>query len=318
MISYIIRRLIQAVFTLLLVTIGVFLAMRILPGDPIYMLYSRDKVETFTDTQLTRIKHEAGLDRPLIIQYFNWIGGAVHGDLGKSVLYQTSVSKDIAARLPVTFYIGILAFLIGLIFGVPIGVITAVKRATWADTILTGFANLGVTIPVFWLGIMLVWVLSLKFNWLPVMGYTSPFEDFWLSTKQLVMPVLCMTIWPLSGNVRLVRSTMLEVLRQDYIRTAWSKGLKQRAVIMRHALKNGLIPVVTMAGVWISSIAGASVLIEKVFVIPGIGKLAVDSIFNRDYAYVQGITLVISIIIILTNLLVDISYSWFDPRVRYT
>jgi peptide/nickel transport system permease protein len=316
--AYIVRRLIQAIFTLLLVTIGVFLAMRILPGDPLYMLYSRDKVQTFTDEQIARIKHEAGLDRPLIVQYFNWMKDTLHGDLGTSVLYQTSVSKDIATRLPRTFYIGILAFIIAIVFGVPIGIITAIRRATWMDTLLTALANLGVTMPVFWLGIMLIWVLAIKLNLLPVMGYTSPFEDFWLSTRQLIMPVLCMTIWPFSGNVRLVRSTMLEVLRQDYIRTAWSKGLTERAVIIGHALKNSLIPVVTMAGVWISSIVGAAVLIEQVFNIPGLGRLAVDSIFARDYAYVQGITLVIGIIIILTNLLVDISYGWLDPRIRYT
>ena len=317
MIAYIVRRLIQSVFIVLLVTIGVFLVMRILPGDPIYMLYSAEKVELFTDEELARIKHEAGLDRPLPVQYISWMGGAIRGDLGVSILYKTSVSKDIAKCLPVTLHIGSLAFIIGLLIGVPIGVITAVRRATWIDTILTAFANLGITVPIFWLGIMLIYLFALELRWLPVMGHTSPFEDFWLSTRKLVMPVICLAIWPIAGNMRLVRSAMLEVLRQDYIRTAWSKGLRERVVITRHALKNGLIPVVTMAGLWFSTIVGGAVLIEYVFNIPGMGRLAVNAIFIHDYAYVQGVTLLITIVIVFVNLLVDISYGWLDPRIRY-
>jgi peptide/nickel transport system permease protein len=318
MAAFIIRRLIQAVFVVILVSLAVFLAMRMLPGDPIYMLYSPDKVQLFTNEEIARIKHEAGLDRPLPEQYFTWMKGAIHGDLGVSFLYKTSVSKDVAARLPITLHIGVLAFILGLLVGVPIGVITAIRRSTWIDTILTALANLGITVPIFWLGIMLVYVFALEFKWLPVMGYTSPFEDFSLSTRQLVMPVLCLSIWPIAGNARMVRSTMLEVLRQDYIRTAWSKGLTERAVIVRHALRNGLIPVVTMAGMWVSTIVGGAVLIEKVFNIPGMGRLMVDAIFTQDYAYVQGVTLLITVIVIFTNLLVDISYGWLDPRIRYT
>jgi peptide/nickel transport system permease protein len=318
MAAYIIRRLLQAIVVVVLVSIGVFLAMRVLPGDPIYMLYSPDKVQLFTDEEIARIKHEAGLDRPLPEQYITWMKGALHGDLGVSILYKTSVSRDIADRLPITLHLGGLAFLLGIVVGVPIGVITAIRRATWIDTLLTAVANLGITVPIFWLGIMLVYVFSLEFKWLPVMGYTSPFDDFSLSVRQLIMPVLCLSIWPIAGNARLVRSTMLEVLRQDYIRTAWSKGLTERVVIVRHALKNGLIPVVTMAGMWVSTIVGGAVLIEKVFNIPGMGRLVVDAIFTQDYAYVQGVTLLITVIVILTNLLVDISYGWLDPRIRYS
>lgn len=317
MAAYIVRRLIQSVFVVILVTITVFLVMRILPGDPIYMLYSPDSVQLFTDEEIARIKHEAGLDRPLAVQYIDWMGKAVRGNLGVSILYKSSVTKDIAKRLPVTLHLGITAFILSLIIGIPIGIITAIRRATWMDTLLTTFANLGITIPIFWLGIMLVYLLSIEFNWLPVMGYTSPSEDFWLSTKKIIMPVICMAIWPLAGNVRLVRSAMLEVLRQDYIRTAWSKGLRERSVVLKHALKNGLIPVVTMAGMWVSTIIGGAVLIEQVFNIPGMGRLAVDAIFTQDYAYVQGVTLIITISIIVTNLLVDISYGWLDPRIRY-
>jgi peptide/nickel transport system permease protein len=301
-----------------MVTIVVFLVMRILPGDPIYMLYSPDSVQLFTDEEIARIKHEAGLDRPLVVQYINWMKGVIHGDLGVSILYKSSVSKDIAKRLPITVYLGSMAFVLSLLISIPIGVIAAVRRATWLDTILTAMANLGITIPIFWLAIMMVYLFAIKLNWLPVMGYTSPFEDFWLSTRKLVMPVMCMAVWPLAGNVRLVRSAMLEVLGQDYIRTAWAKGQKEHIIVRKHALKNGLIPVVTMAGMWVSTIIGGAVLIEQVFNIPGMGRLAVDAIFTHDYAYVQGVTLIMTISIVVTNLLVDISYGWLDPRIRYT
>ncbi len=318
MIAYVVKRLIQSLVVVVLVTVIVFVAMRVLPGDPIYMLYSADKVQMFTDEEIARIKHEAGLDRPLALQYFSWMAGVFHGDLGKSILYKTNVSDDIAESFPITFHLGSLAFLLSIIVGLPIGVITATRRGTWIDTTLTTLANLGVTIPIFWLGIMLIYLFSLELKWLPVMGYTSPFDDFWLSTKKIIMPVACLAIWPLAGNVRLVRSTMLEVLRQDYIRTAWSKGLRERVVIARHALRNGLIPVVTMAGMWVATIVGGAVLIEQVFNIPGMGRLAVDAIFTQDYAYVQGVTLIIAVAVALTNLLVDISYGWIDPRIRYS
>ena len=185
------------------------------------------------------------------------------------------------------------------------------------DTLVTTLANIGITVPIFWLGIMLIWLFSVYLHWLPVMGYTSPFEDFVQNTKQLIMPVLCLAIFPIASNTRLMRSSMLEVLRQDYIRTAWSKGAPERSVIISHALKNSLIPIVTLAGMGISGIIGGSVLIEQVFNIPGMGRLAVDSLFQHDYTYVQGITLVMTTIVVLSNLLVDVSYGWIDPRIRY-
>jgi peptide/nickel transport system permease protein len=172
-------------------------------------------------------------------------------------------------------------------------------------------------VPIFWLGIMLIWFFAIYLHWLPVMGYTSPFEDFVKNTRQLIMPVFCMAIFPIASNARQARSSMLEILRQDYIRTAWSKGLRERSVIISHALKNSLIPIVTLAGMGISSIIGGSVLIEQVFNIPGMGRLAVDSLFQHDYPYVQGITLVMTAIIVISNLLVDLSYGWLDPRIRY-
>jgi len=300
-----------------MVTIIVFVGMRLLPGDPLLMLYDRNRIVTFTEEELAAIRHEAGLDKSMVLQYFDWMGGVLHGDLGQSILNRSSVSQDIARRLPRTAYLGFLAFIIGAIIGIPAGVISAIRRATWLDSIVTTLANIGITVPTFWLGVMLIYIFGLKLALLPLFGYTSPFDDFWLSTRQLIMPVFCLAIFPLAGNARQARSSMLEVLRQDYIRTAWSKGLRERAVIVVHALKNGLIPIVTLAGIFVSVIIGGTVIIEQVFGIPGMGLLAVNAIFTHDYPYVQGITLIITVGVVLVNLLVDISYGWLDPRIRY-
>jgi peptide/nickel transport system permease protein len=192
-----------------------------------------------------------------------------------------------------------------------------VRRGKWLDKVVTPLTYVGITIPVFWLGILLIYAFGLKLNWLPISGYTSPLDDFWLSTRQLVMPVLCLAVFGLAANARQMRSSMLETIRQDYIRTAWSKGLKERTIIVRHAMKNSLIPVITLMGMGVGIIFGGSVLVETVFAIPGVGRLLVSSILGQDYVVVQGITLVIAVIVLLVNLIVDISYGWFDPRIRY-
>jgi peptide/nickel transport system permease protein len=317
MISYIIRRLIQSLIVILIVTVFVFFGMRLLPGDPIYMLFNPNQLQNMTQEELDQIKHDAGLDRSLVVQYFDWLGGVFKGELGNSILTKRPVTEDLNKRIPITAHIGVLAFLIAAILGIPAGIISAIRRGTWLDTLVTTLANLGITIPVFWLGIMLMYVFAVRLDWLPTSGYTSPFEDFWKNTRQIIMPVFCMAIFSIAGNARQARSAMLEVLRQDYIRTAWSKGLTERVVIIRHALKNSLIPIVTLAGMGISMIIGGMVLIEQVFNIPGMGRLAVDSMFKHDYTYVQGITLVMTAVIVVSNLLVDLTYGWLDPRIRY-
>jgi peptide/nickel transport system permease protein len=317
MVSYIIRRLIQSLVVILIVTVFVYFGMRLLPGDPIYMLFNPNQLQNMTQEELDQIRHEAGLDRSLVVQYFDWLGGVFKGELGNSILTKRPVTEDLNKRIPITAHIGILAFIIAAILGVPAGIISAIRRGTWLDTIVTTLANLGITIPVFWLGIMLMWAFAVRLDWLPTSGYTSPFEDFWLNTRQIIMPVFCMAIFSIAGNARQARSAMLEVLRQDYIRTAWSKGLTERAVIIGHALKNSLITIVTLAGMGISMIIGGMVLIEQVFNIPGMGRLMVDALFKHDYTYVQGITLVMTAVIVVSNLLVDLTYGWLDPRIRY-
>lgn len=317
MITYIVRRVLQMFLVLLLVTIMVFLAVRLLPGDPILLYLSRNDAQRFTPEQIEQLRHEKGLDRPMVVQYFDWLGKAIRGDLGDSLLTLDSVSKDITKRLPVTIHLGTLAFIISIVIGVPIGMVTAIRRGTWLDNVLTSIGNLGICIPIFWLGILLIYIFGLKMQLLPVVGYTSPFSDFWESTRKILMPVFCLAIPPLASMLRLTRSSMLEVLKQDYIRTAWSKGLKERVVVIKHSLKNSLIPVVTFAGVLFASIIGGSVLVETVFSIPGMGRLAVDALFSQDYSMMQGVMLIISIFVLSINLIVDLSYGWLDPRVRY-
>lgn len=318
MTTYIVRRLIQAVVVLLLITAIVFFAMRLLPGDPIRMLVTMSDQASFTQEEIDLLRQKHGLDQPMIVQYANWLKNIVtRGDLGISILQGSPVINEVSRRIPITFHLGLVSFVIGAVLGVSLGVVSAVRRGTWIDTLVTVMANLGITVPVFWMGVILISIFSLRFDLLPLMGYTSPFEDFWLSTKQLVMPVFCLALFPIAGNARQTRSAMLEVMNQDYIRTAWAKGLKERAVIIRHALKNGLIPVVTLLGAGVSHILGGSVLVETVFAIPGMGRLAITSVVNQDYPFIQAIILVIAATTLLVNLIVDLTYGWLDPRIRY-
>jgi peptide/nickel transport system permease protein len=317
MVNFIIRRLLLGLLVIILVTIMVFLIMRLLPGDPIFLYISQNDMGNMTPAQLNDIRHKFGLDQSIVMQYFNWIGGIFKGELGLSIFYKEEVGNLIRERLPVTAHIGIVSFVMSGILGISAGIICAVKRGTWIDSTVTLLANVGITVPSFWAGIILIYLLSLKANWLPVFGYTSPFDDFWLSTRQLIMPVFCLALFPIASLCRQTRSAMLEVVYQDYIRTAWAKGLTEKIVILRHAVKNALIPVITVMGLHVTVIVGGAVLIETVFNIGGIGRLITQAILQQDYAVVQGCVLIIAVVIVMVNLLVDLSYGWFDPRIRY-
>jgi peptide/nickel transport system permease protein len=318
MTTYIIRRLLMAVIIIVMVSLIVFFAVRLLPGDPLIIYLGQAAQQgNFSESQLEVMRHQYGLDKPIMVQYGNWVWGIFHGNLGTSIYYRENVGKLMAERFPVTLHLGIIAFVLNIIFGILMGLAAAVRRGTWIDTVSTTLANIGVTTPPFWLGILLIYLFGLQLRWLPIAGYTSPFDDFWLSTRQIIMPVFCLAIGGLAFTARQTRSSMLEVVRQDYIRTAWSKGLQERSVILRHALKNGLIPVITLLGMGLGMVFGGSVLVETVFAIPGVGRLLVTSVMAQDYVVVQSGTLVIAVIIVMANLLVDISYGWFDPRIRY-
>ena len=226
MTGYIIRRLLMGLVVLLVVSLFIFFIMRLLPGDPL-VLYLGTGYGSYTVEQLDVLRQEYNLDKPLIIQYFMWLGGLLHGDLGVSILNQQKVSTLIAQRFPVTLNLGVLAFIISGIFGITFGTICALKRGKWADTLFSVIANLGITLPVSWVGILLIYLFSLQLAVLPTYGYTSPFKDFWLHIKMLIMPVFCMSVFAIASLNRQTRSSMLEVIQQDYIRTAWAKGLEK-------------------------------------------------------------------------------------------
>jgi peptide/nickel transport system permease protein len=317
MTTYIIRRLVQSIFVLLIVTMIVFFSMRLLPGDPILMIVSAEELADISGDQIETLRHEYGLDKPMMVQYVNWLRGVLRGDLGKSIVFSTQVTEDVMERLPITLHLGIWAFIISIVCGIPLGVVSAVRRGKWLDTWVTLMANLGITAPTFWIGILMIYFFSLYLGLLPVQGYTSPFDNLGLSIKQIIMPVICLSVFPIASVARQTRSSMLEVMGQDYIRTAWSKGLRERLIITRHALKNALIPVVTLQGMMIRNIFSGSVLVEIVFNIPGMGRLAVDAVLAQDYAVVQGVTFLIVIVVMVANLVVDLSYGWLDPRIRF-
>ncbi len=309
----------MALLVLILVTLIVFFIMRLLPGDPliIYMGQAAQQ-QALQEEQMEVLRKQFGLDKPLIVQYFNWIGGITHGEFGTSIFYHEKVSTLLAERLPKTIYLGVLSLIFGALTGILIGIWAGVKRGKWPDKIITPLTYIGVTIPQFWLGILMIYFFALQLGWLPTSGYTSPFDDFSLSTRQLIMPVICLSLFSIAANARQMRSSMLETIGQDFIRTAWSKGLSERVIILKHALKNSLIPVITLIGMGVGMILGGSVLVETVFSIPGIGRLFVSSIFGQDYVVVQAIVFVISVSILVINLLVDLSYGWLDPRIRYS
>ena len=308
---------IQAVFILLIITLVVFFVMRLEPGDPILMYMNPSDIEALTPEALEEFRRELGLDKNLLVQYGIWLGNVIQGDWGESLHFREDVLHLIGQRMPITIHLGIVAFFFSTVIGISLGVIAAVRRGKLADTIATLIANTAITIPIFWLGVILILVFGVTLDWLPTSRYTSPFDDFWDSTQRIIMPVICLMMGSLGANARLTRTSMLEVIRQDYIRTAWSKGLRERAIVMKHALKNSLIPVVTVMGLQVRFIFGGAVLIENVFAIPGMGRLLVEATLGSDYLLVQGAVLVIGIVVVLTNLIVDISYGWLDPRVRY-
>lgn len=311
--AFIVRRIVLSVIVLFLVTIMAFMIVQLLPGDPALTMLGQDA----SREQVEALRHELWLDRPVVVQYWHWLSNAAVGDFGKSITFQVRVSELIADRLPITINLSIIALTIGSLLGIIFGIICAVRRGSLLDNIITVFANIGIAVPIFWLGILGIYFFGLKLGWLPIQGYTSPTEDFVKSMRQLVMPVMCMSVFPVAMLARQTRSSMLEVVRQDYIRTAWSKGLRERVIVMKHALKNALIPVVTMLGVELRLVVGGSVVIETVFNIPGMGRLLVSSVLNKDFVVVQAVVIIIGLIVLVGNLLVDISYGWLDPRIRY-
>jgi len=311
--EYVLRRLLQTVAVLLIVTIISFLLLHLTPGDPAAAMLDTGA----SREQIDALRKELGLDRPLPLQYAHWLSRVLRGDLGTSIMYRDPMADIFAARLPITLTLSATAFILSTILGITAGVICAIRRGGLVDQLVSLCANVGIAVPVFWLGILGIYVFGFRLNWLPIEGWVSPFEDFAQSVKQSVMPVVLLAVPGIAVLARQTRSSMLEVVHQDYIRTAVSKGLSERVVVFRHALKNALIPVVTLMGLQVRILVGGSVLVESVFNIPGMGRLLVAGAFNKDFVVVQAGVLLIGAVVCLVNLLVDLSYGWLDPRYRY-
>lgn len=317
MTTYILRRSMHAVLVILLVSIIAFLLIHLLPGDPVLLLLTSGESQEITPEQIENMRHELGMDRPLIVQYVDWLAKAVRGDLGQSIQNKSDVAKEIARRLPITLHLGISAFILGIVIGPLLGVLSAIRRGKWIDTLVTIVANIGITAPQFWLGILMIYFFGLYLNVLPIYGYTSPLENFVESFRQSIMPIIALAMFPIASAARHTRAMVIEVMQQDYIRTAWAKGLSERVIVTRHVLKNALMPVITLQGLLFRNIIGGSIVVETVFFIPGMGRLIVNSILVKDYPVVLGCTLVIAIAVVVMNLLVDLGYGLLDPRIQY-
>jgi peptide/nickel transport system permease protein len=318
MTSYIIRRLVIGLFILFLVSLIVFFSVRLLPGDPALIYVSSQQGGSgVTQEKLDEVRKEQGLDKPVPVQYVNWVGKVLQGDLGKSIQYRQDVGKLLGQRLPVTLILGFVALVISTVLGTLFGLVAAIKRGSWIDTLVTVLSYVGLVIPVFMLAFILIYIFGVKLKWLPFNGWTPPWENFGESVKLSIMPVICLAMVPLAITARQMRSSVLEVNNMDYIRTAWSKGLRERVIVTRHMLKNSLIPVITLVGIGIGIIFGGAVIEEMIFSIPGLGRLIVTSVFARDYVVIQAGTLIIAAMIIFINIIVDIAYGWLDPRIRY-
>jgi peptide/nickel transport system permease protein len=310
--AIILRRLLLAVPVLLLVSILVFSLLHMLPGDPAAVILGQEA----TPEAVAALREELGLNKPILVQYLVWLGGVLHGDLGNSLVDHTPVSQLILQRLPATLELTIGTFLVAILIAVPAGILSATRPGSVVDYSSTVFALGGMSIPHFWLGMMFIVLFAVKLGWLPASGYVPFTEDPGANLAAMIMPMVATGLRESAVLMRMLRSSLLEVMHADYIRTAYAKGLRERAVIWRHALKNALVPVVTTSGLIVAGLLGGLVITESIFSIPGFGKLIIDSIFNRDYVTVQGAILVSALLVVLVNLCVDILYVLIDPRIK--
>jgi peptide/nickel transport system permease protein len=316
--GYLAKRFLLFIPTLLLVTLMVFALMRLIPGDPAYLLLAGSDGEgQFTEEQLDVLRQQLGTDRPLTVQYLTWVWGLVRWDFGTSMYYDTPISEDISTKLPITLELTFMALLFAFSVAVPLGILSAVKQDSIADYASRMIAIAGIAMPTFWTGILVIYFLVKWFNWLPPLDFTHIWVNPWLNFQQLIFPALALGFYNMALIARVTRSSMLEVFREDYIRTARSKGLRELAVIVRHALKNAFLPVITISGWQIGRLIAGTVVIETIFVVPGMGRLLIDSIFHRDYTMIQSIVMVIAFLVLAINLVVDLLYGWIDPRIRY-
>jgi len=316
--TYALRRLGLFIPTLILTTLIVFVLFFLVPGDAaLVILTGEEGAGAVTDEDIARMRHELGLDRPIHIQYGSWIWGILRGDLGTSIWYQTPVIDELKDKFVVTVELSIFGIAMAFVMAVPLGIISAVKQDSWPDYVSRIVSLVGIALPTFWLSILIVYFLAYTFNWLPPLGYASLWEDPWLNLEQLFFPALAIAFHDLAFTARVTRSSMLEVLREDYMRTARAKGLKEMAVVGRHALKNAILPVLTVSGYQFARALGGVIIVETIFVVPGLGRFVIESILHRDFVVLQAVILLTAAVVLTLNLVIDLLYGVLDPRIRY-
>jgi peptide/nickel transport system permease protein len=313
MLAFIARRLLATLPVLALVAVFVFLMLRLTPGDPAAIIAG----DNATPAQIAAIRDQLGLSQPIPVQFMIWAGKLLRGDLGQSFFFKAEVSELIGQRVGPTLALATVTMIITVLVAVPLGVIAAYQHGGWIDRLVMGFSVLGFSVPVFVLGYLLIWVFAIEIKLFPVQGYRSIADGFWPFLHRLILPAITLSVIYIALIARITRASVLEVLGEDYIRTAHAKGLSNRVVLMRHALRNAAVPIVTVIGIGIALLIGGVVVTESVYNIPGLGRLTVDAVLARDYPTIQAVILLFSFVYVLINLLIDLSYTLFDPRIRY-
>jgi peptide/nickel transport system permease protein len=314
--TYILKRLLLIVPTLLGAATLVFVIMRVIPGDVALLILGGDQGQ-IDQKQLVAMRQQLGLDQPLIVQFGTWLWGVLRFDFGKSLWTGQPVVDELLIRLPLSLELALLATMVSVIISIPLGMLAAVRQDTWVDYVIRIVSIGGLAIPGFWVGILCILLLVIFFGWGPPLEFTPPWINPWLNFQMMVWPVVTVGYRYAAVTTRMTRSTMLEVLREDYIRTAWAKGLAERSVVIRHALKNSMLPVITLVGTEFAFLIGGLVVTETVFTLNGVGRFVVDAVAHRDYPVVQALIFLTAFSFVIVNLLVDLTYAWFDPRIRY-
>ena len=317
MASYLAKRLFLIIPTLLGVAAVVFVIMRVIPGDVTLLILGGDQTGRIDPQQLAAMRHQLGLDQPIAVQFGQWLWGVLRLDFGKSLWTGQPVIEEVLIRLPLSLEVAILATIVSVLLAIPLGMLAAVRQDTWVDYLIRVVSIGGQAIPSFWVGILVILFLVIYFGWGPPLEYTPPWVNPWANFQQMVWPVVSVGYRYAAVTTRMTRSTLLEVLRDDYIRTAWAKGLRERAVVVRHALRNAMLPVITLIGTEFAFLIGGLVVTETVFTLNGVGRFVVDAVAHRDYPVVQALVFLIAFGFVVVNLIIDLTYAWLDPRIRY-
>src|SRR5881409_4263721 len=315
--TYVVTRLLLIVPTLLGVAALVFFIMRVIPGDVTLLILGGDQAGRIDPAQIAAMQHQLGLDQPLSVQFGQWLWGVLRLDFGTSLWTGRPVVEELLIRLPLSLELALLATTVSVLIAIPLGMLAAIRQDTWVDYVVRVVSIGGLAIPGFWVGILCILFLVIFFGWGPPLEFTPPWVDPWANLQMMVWPVLTVGYRFSAVTTRMTRSTVLEVLREDYIRTAWAKGLGQRAIVIRHALKNSMLPVITLIGTEFAFLIGGLVVTETVFTLNGVGRFVVDAVAHRDYPVVQALIFLIAFGFVVVNLLVDLTYAWFVPRIRY-